>query len=59
MNECKRDEFSDEPINDHISLIQALVLQRDGDGDHVFIAVVGRVAEFPFWVRCVPSGRAV
>lgn len=34
MNECKRDKFSDKPIDDFISLAQALVLQRDGDDDH-------------------------
>jgi hypothetical protein len=35
--ECKRQEFSDEPIVDDIPLAFALVLQRDGDDDHAVV----------------------
>lgn len=37
MSICKREDFSDEPIKDHVSLVVALVLQRDGDDDHAIV----------------------
>lgn len=37
MNICKREDFEDQPIEDHISLAVALVLQRDGDDNHAVV----------------------
>lgn len=37
MNERKQADFSDQPIDDPISLTVALVLQRDGDDDHAVV----------------------
>ena len=37
MNICKRNDFADAEIDDHISLNQALVLQRDGDDVHAIV----------------------
>jgi hypothetical protein len=37
MNICKREDFADKDIDENISLIQALVLQRDGDDDHAIV----------------------
>ena len=34
---AKREDFSDGETTDHISLNQALVLQRDGDDDHAIV----------------------
>jgi hypothetical protein len=36
-DECKKQEFEDTYIEGHISLNQALVLQRDGDNDHAIV----------------------
>lgn len=36
-DECKKTEFTDQELDEHISLNQALVFKRDGDDNHAIV----------------------